>query len=71
MKFEKEYFVGIKDIGKDRYVTNAGFLGFLEEIASNHSHTVGYGVNDIENKKLKGLHQKMQDMREKARKRRE
>lgn len=51
MKFEKEYFVGIKDIGKDRYVTNAGFLGFLEEIASNHSHTVGYGVNDIENKK--------------------
>lgn len=50
MKFEKEYFVGIKDIGKENHVTNAGFLSFLEEIASNHSATVGYGVNDIQSK---------------------
>lgn len=50
MKFEKEYFIGIKDIGKENQVTNAGFLSFLEEIASNHSATVGYGVNDIQTK---------------------
>ena len=50
MKFEKEYFVGIKDIGKENHATNAGFLSFLEEIASNHSATVGYGVNDIQTK---------------------
>lgn len=50
MKFEKEYFVGIKDIGKENYVTNIAFLSFLEEIASSHSNTVGYGVNDIKTK---------------------
>ena len=51
MKFEKQYTVGIKDIGNENHVTNAGFLSFLEEIASNHSNTVGYGVNDIPIKK--------------------
>ena len=51
MKFESEYFVGIKDIGKNGLMTNFAFLSSLEEIASLHSSKVGYGVNDIEIKK--------------------
>ena len=51
MKFEKEYSVGIKDIGTKNQMTNYAFLSFLEEIASSHSNQVGYGVNDIEEKK--------------------
>ncbi len=51
MKFEGEYTVGVKDIGLDNEVTNFAILSFLEEVASSHSSTVGYGVNDIEEKK--------------------
>lgn len=51
MKFEGEYIVGIKDIGRTNQVTNFAFLSFLEEIASTHSNTVGYGVGDIQTKK--------------------
>ena len=51
MKFEREYYVGIKDIGLNGKMSNYGMLSVLEEIASAHSDTVGYGVNDIENKK--------------------
>ena len=51
MKFEREYAVGVKDIGINNQMTNLGFLSFLEEIASTHSNVVGYGVNDIETKK--------------------
>ena len=54
MKFEKEYSVGIKDIGTKNQMTNYAFLSFLEEIASSHSNQVGYGVNDIEEKKNSG-----------------
>ena len=41
MKFEKEYSVGIKDIGTKNQMTNYAFLSFLEEIASSHSNQVG------------------------------
>lgn len=51
MKFEREYLVGVKDIGMNNQMTNLGILSFLEEIASTHSHTVGYGVNDIKTKR--------------------
>ena len=51
MKFEREYYVGIKDIGLDGQMSNYGMLSVLEEIASTHSDTVGYGVKDIESKK--------------------
>ena len=51
MKFERKYVVGVRDIGKDNKITNFAILSFLEEIASLHSATVGYGVNDIETKK--------------------
>lgn len=51
MKFEREYVVGVKDIGINNQMTNFAFLSFLEEIASTHSSSVGYGVNDVETKK--------------------
>lgn len=51
MKFEREYLVGVKDIGINNQMTNLAFLRFLEEIASTHSNLVGYGVNDINTKK--------------------
>lgn len=51
MKFEEEYTVGVKDIRLDNKATNFAILSFLEEVASTHSSTVGYGVNDINEKK--------------------
>lgn len=51
MKFEKNYMVGIKDIGRNNQMTNYSFLSFLEEIACSHSELCGYGVNDVETKK--------------------
>ena len=36
MKFEREYLIGIEDIGKDNKITNLGFLNYLEEIACSH-----------------------------------
>ena len=51
MKFEREYYVGIKDVGLNNKMSNYGILSCLEEIASSHSDKVGYGVNDIESKK--------------------
>lgn len=51
MKFEREYNIGIKDINNSGLMSNYGFLSFLEEIASSHSDKVGYGVNDINNKR--------------------
>ena len=51
MKFEREYLIGIEDIGKDNKITNLGFLKYLEEIACSHSATCGFGANDIETKR--------------------
>lgn len=48
MKFEKTYKVGVREIGLNNKITNLGMLGFLEEIASLHSATVGYGINDTD-----------------------
>ena len=48
MIFEHNYEVVVKDLGKGNKVTNKAFLGYMEEIASLHSSTVGYGVDDVE-----------------------
>lgn len=47
MKLEKEYNVGIKDIGMDSSITNYAILSMMEDIACIHSDNVGYGVNNI------------------------
>lgn len=51
MKFEKTYTVGAREMGLKNELTNYGLLAFLEDIASVHSDTVGYGVKDIQTKK--------------------
>lgn len=48
MKFERTYKVGVREIGLNNKITNLGMLGFLEEIASLHSATLGFGINDTE-----------------------
>ena len=50
MKFERNFTVGVKDVGRGNRITNYAFLSFLEEIASYHSNLCGYGVNDVETK---------------------
>lgn len=51
MKFEKTFTVGAREMGMSNKLTNYGILAFLEDVASNHSDTVGYGVKDIATKK--------------------
>ncbi len=51
MKFEKTFTVGAREMGISNKITNYGILAFLEDVASNHSDTVGYGVKDIPVKK--------------------
>ena len=51
MKFEAKHIVGVRDIGVNNQMTNAAILSILEEVASTHSSTCGYGVNDINIKK--------------------
>ena len=47
MIFKHNYEVVVKDLGKTNKVTNKALLGFMEEIASLHSSTIGYGVDDV------------------------
>lgn len=51
MKFEKTFTVGAREMGLLNKLTNYGILAFLEDVASNHSDTVGYGVKDINTRK--------------------
>lgn len=48
MIFEHKYEVIVKDLGKNNKVSNKAILGYMEEIASLHSSTVGQGVDDLE-----------------------
>lgn len=48
MIFEHKYEVVVKDLGKSNKVSNKAILGYMEEIASLHSSTVGQGVDDLE-----------------------
>ena len=46
MKFEKDYMVGVKNIGVNSSITNYGFLSAMEEIAFLHSESLGWGIKD-------------------------
>lgn len=52
MIFEKYYEVGLRDIGANNDATNIAILGYLEDIASLHSDTVGLGPDDVFDKKI-------------------
>ena len=45
--FEKEYTVGLTQVGNSNLLTNHGILELLESIACFHSDTVNFGINDI------------------------
>jgi len=47
MKFEQSFRIGIREISLKNKITNYGILSYLEDIATYHSDTVGYGVKDI------------------------
>lgn len=47
MIFKHKYEVVVKDLNNAKKVSNKAFLGYMEEIASLHSATVGHGVNDV------------------------
>ena len=45
--FEKEYTVGLTQVGNSNLLTNHGILELLESIACFHSDTVNFGINNI------------------------
>lgn len=48
MIYRNEYVVGIEQAGFNNFLTNKGILAIMEDIASLHSASVGYGLMDIE-----------------------
>ena len=47
MFFEQKYRIQVRDTGKSTKITNKGFLGLMEDVASLHSSKVGFGFYDI------------------------
>lgn len=48
MKFERNYRIGVEDIGYQNLATNKAILSIMEDVASIHSASVGFGVKEIE-----------------------
>lgn len=48
MTFSSEYVVGLEQISFNNEVTNRALLSMMEDIASLHSASVGFGVLDVE-----------------------
>jgi len=48
MVFNNKYTVGIEQAGLENKITNRAILEIMEDIASLHSATVGFGLKDIE-----------------------
>ena len=55
MKFKQDFEVGIRELGIKNEITNYGFLAFLEDIATSHSNSVGYGIKDTSKKQIAWL----------------
>ena len=47
MFYEEKYKVQIRDTRKSTKITNKGFLGLMEDVASSHSNKVGFGIYDL------------------------
>lgn len=45
MIYQEKFKIGLKDVSKGNKVNNRAILEYLEDIASYHSDSVGYGVN--------------------------
>lgn len=48
MTFERSYRIGVEDIGYENLATNKTILEIMEDIASVHSASVGFGVKEIQ-----------------------
>lgn len=55
MKFEQSNIVGIRQIGLKNKMSNYGILSFFEDVSGVHSDSIGYGINDIQTKKVAWL----------------
>ena len=45
MIYKEKFKIGLKDVWKGKEVSNKAILEYLEDIASYHSDSVGYGIN--------------------------
>ena len=48
MFVEHKFYVGLRDINKNKELSNTGLLSYLEDIASMHSEMVGFGISNME-----------------------
>lgn len=48
MIYQEKFKIGLKDVWKGKQVSNKAILEYLEDVASYHSDSVGYGINTSE-----------------------
>lgn len=46
MIYKEKFKIGLKDVWKGKEVSNKAILEYLEDVASYHSDSVGYGINN-------------------------
>lgn len=51
-KFEHEFEINFRDVGKSNRLTNRAIIGYLEDAGGMHSNQAGYGLNNIEQTNL-------------------
>ena len=47
MIFEHKFYIGIRDIDENNYITDKGFLAALEDTAGRHSEMAGFGLLEV------------------------
>ena len=45
MIYKEKFKIGLKDVWREKEVSNKAILEYLEDIAAYHSDSVGYGIN--------------------------
>ncbi|MCI8470729.1 MAG: hypothetical protein HFJ35_04520 [Clostridia bacterium] len=55
MIYKEKFKIGLKDVWKGKEVSNKAILEYLEDIASYHSDSVGYGINTTDSTHLTWL----------------
>ena len=51
MIVEKNFFIGLRDVDKNKNLKSTSLLSFLEDLGGIHSSLIGYGLNNIEKTK--------------------
>ena len=51
MIVEHKFFIGLRDVDKNRKIKNTALLSYLEELGGMHSNLIGYGLSNIEETK--------------------